>query len=370
MQYCTKCVMPDTRPGEWGQKGGLFDEEGVCLACRNYERRQQVDWASRHKELEILCDNYRNTNGYDCVIPVSGGKDSHYLVWKMKEQLNMHPLLVNVSDPFTHTKAGEANLHNISSTFNCDVLQFRISEDVFRRTVRKNFEEVGHPLILVEQAIYTVPLKVAIKFGIPLLIQGEDPNYEYGTLGFEEPTLHRHYNHILGFAGIAFWLDRGFKLEELNCIIVPSITTENIYPIPMSYYEPWNGYYHMEIAKRYGFRDLAHEWNRESAFESFDQIDSVGWILALWLKFPKFGYSRATDLACRWIREGRITREEGIELVNKYDHILDQKVLDDFLDFTGYSVREFWDIVERFWNTDIFEKVNGLWRKKEEYKLR
>ena len=194
MQYCTRCVMPDTRPGEWGQKGGLFDDQGICLACRNHERRKQVNWKDRARQLQELCDKHRRSDGYyDCLIPVSGGKDSHYLVWKMKEELGMHPLLVNVSDPFTHTKAGEANLHNISKTFNCDLIQFRISEDVFRRAVRSNFEEFGHPLILVEQAIYTVPLGMASSLGIHFLIQGEDPNYEYGTLENEEPTLTRHY---------------------------------------------------------------------------------------------------------------------------------------------------------------------------------
>ena len=132
----------------------------------------------------------------------------------------------------------------------------------------------------------------------------------------------------------------------------------------MSYYDPWDGFYHQQLARQWGFQDLTHEWQREGAFENFDQIDSIGWIMALWLKFPKFGFARATDLACRWIREGRITRDRAIELVNKYDHVLDQKVLDDFLRFTGYSVREFWNIVEKFWNKELFEKRGGIWVKK------
>ena len=370
MKYCKKCAIPNTRPGEWGQKLGLFDEDGICLACRNYERRKTIDWDARFEELKSLVNKFKRTDGYyDCVIPVSGGKDSHYLVYMMKEVLGMNPLLVNVSDPFTHTEAGEKNLHNISNTFNCDIIQFRISENVFRRAVRSNFEEFGHPLILVEQAIYIIPLGIASRMMIPLLVQGEDPNVEYGTLADEEPTLTRHYANILRPFDIEFWLSRGFETKELNCLNLPT-NLNDVHAIPLSYYESWNGVHHMEVAKRYGFRDLSHEWIREGAFENYDQIDSIGWIMALWLKFPKFGFSRATDIACRWIREGRITRNEAIELINKYDPVLDQKVLDDFLNFTGYSVREFWDIVERFWNKDIFEKKDGLWIRRPEYVLK
>ena len=330
----------------------------------NYRKRKPIDWNDRYAQLCSLANKFRREDGnYDCLIPVSGGKDSHYLVYMMREVLGMNPLLVNVSDPFTHTEAGIKNLRNISETFNCDLIQFNISPDLFRRAVRSNFEEFGHPLILVEAAIYTVPARIAIDLGIPFLIQGEDPNYEYGSVVEESPTSLYHIQKILNAVDLKFWTDRGFAKRELNSILSPTIP-DWFYPIFMSYYDPWDGITHMEVAKRYGFRDLTHEWDREDAFESYDQIDTVGWRMALWLKYPKFGFSRATDIACRWIREGRITRDEAIELVNEYDHILDQKVLDDFLLLTGYSVREFWDIVEGFWNRDIFEKVNGVWRKK------
>ena len=361
--YCQRCVMPDTRPGEWKTLAEPFDKDGVCVACRNYEKRKTINWDARWKLLEDTCNKYRKSDGnYDCVIPVSGGKDSTFLVYTMREVLGMNPLLVNVSDPFTHTKAGEANLHNVSDTFNCDVVQFRISEDLFRRAARSNFEEFLEPLILVEAAIYTIPLAMAMRYKIPFLVQGEDPNYEYGSTEKDSPTLNRHYEKILNAAGLDFWTKRGFSERELNCLVLPNDTLGDTHAIPMSYYVPWNDYEHMELAKRWGFRDLAHEWKREYAFEDFNQIDSQGWVVDLWCKWPKFGYARATDIACRWIRESRITRDEALRITKEKDPILDEVAFRDFLDFTGYSVREFWSTVEKFWNPMLFEKKNGIWK--------
>lgn len=344
----------------------MFDEEGVCLACRNNEKKRNYPdevWRDRKQELRNLCDKYRRSD-YDCLIPVSGGKDSHYIVGFMKEEMGMHPLLVNVFEIFTPTEAAMKNWRNISNVFNCDFLQFRVSEDVSRRACRCTFEEFGKPLLLVEQVIYTLPLKFAIQLGIPLLVQGEDPGYEYGTLATEVPTLSRHRESIVKYADLSFWETRGFKQEELGFLRFPQDTGNYPLSIPLGYYDLWDGCRHLEFAKRHGFRDLAHEWHREGTFENYDGIDSIGWIVSFWLKYVKFGFARATDMACRQIREGRITRKEAIELVKQYDHILDQKALDDFLSFTGYSVREFWDIVEKFWNKDIFEKRNGSWVKK------
>ncbi len=98
--------------------------------------------------------------------------------------------------------------------------------------------------------------------------------------------------------------------------------------------------------------------------EDYDQVDTIGYLVNAWLKYPKFGFARATDVSCYWIRSGKITREEGIKYVKEHDHKLDQKMLQDWLDFTGYKHREFWDIADKFYNRGIFEKVDGVWRLK------
>jgi N-acetyl sugar amidotransferase len=359
--------MPDTRPRS------IFDEEGVCQACRNYERRGKVDWKARFEELKLLCDKYRRKDGYyDCVIAVSGGKDSHFITYLMKEKMGMNPLLICVADPFSHTDAGIHNLRNLGESFGCDIIVFNMSIDLFRRVTRIGFEELGEPLRFIEAAIYIVPFKYAVVFNIPLIVFGENAAYTYGTTTVDEYSAkkyifagHSAAAEKLGEKITDFWHERGIQMNEMNAIIVPSNEDlERVKPEPIfiSYFVPWDDETNWMLAKRYGFKDLHHEWKREGCIEDYGQIDSVAYIVHLWMKYPKFGFSRTTDIASRWIRKGKITREEAKKLVMDYDYRLDQRAMEDFITFMGYRPRQFWDIVERFWNPELFEKVDGVWR--------
>ena len=137
----------------------------------------------------------------------------------------------------------------------------------------------------------------------------------------------------------------------------------------MSYFVRWNSYNNFLFAKRNGFKDLTHEWRREHHIEDFDQIDSRGYLVHSWMKYPKFGHASATDYASKFIRYGIISREEGINLVKKHDHRLDEKSLYDFCNFLDYSITEFWEIVDRFYNKEIFKKDRyGNWSLKVEIK--
>jgi N-acetyl sugar amidotransferase len=369
MKYCVKCVMPDTRPHT------IFSEDGVCQACINYEKKKTVNWTKRWNELRNLCNKYRRKDGYyDCVIPVSGGKDSHFLTYTMKEKMDMNPLLICVADPFTKTAAGKNNLYNLGETFGCDIIEFNLSVDLFRRVTKIGFEELGEPLRFIEAAIYTVPNKFAVALDIPLIVFGENAAYEYGTTAEEDYSTkkyiaagHSAAAEKLGKEVCDFWLNRGLSMKEMNAVIPPAQEdVERVKPEPifMSYFVPWDDERNYQIAKRYGFRDLAHEWRREGNIEDYGQIDSVAYTVHLWMKYPKFGFSRATDIASRWIRSNKITREEGIKLVMKYDHRLDKRAMEDFMTFMGYKPRQFWEIVEKFWNQEIFEKVDDVWRLK------
>lgn len=356
--------MPITRPGS------IFNKEEICQACLNYENRKTVNWEKRTEELKKLCAKYRRADGYyDCVIPVSGGKDSHFLVYVMKEEMKMNPLLVTVTDPFTKTEAGKHNLRNLGEAFNCDIITFNLSIDLFRRVTKIGFEELGEPLRFIEAVIYTVPFKIARNFNITMVVYGENPFYEYGSKTEENYNSGNEYvKSVFKKIDTNFWLDRGVFLKELNAIIPPTeeeLVKFNLDVIFMSYFIPWDGNKNYQIAKRYGFRDLTHEWKREGNIEVFDQIDSIAYIVHLWLKYPKFGFARATDIASRLVRAGEITREEAKRLVVTYDHKLDQRALDDFCKFMEIIPRKFWDIVEKFWNREIFEKADGMWRLKK-----
>ena len=363
MKYCKKCVIPDTRPGI------KFDKNGVCYPCLVAEKRKTTDWKTRQKELMMLCDKYRRKDGYyDCVVTVSGGKDSHYQVHIMKDIYKMNPLLICVSDSFTHTKAGAHNLRNISEAFGCDIIVYNLNHATMRKMVRLAFENYGSPTWPIDIAIYSVPLKLAAMMDIPLIVYGENIAYEYGGPGAEETYSAKGQikNDVVKPIDWEWWYKHGIKPQEVEFLKYPDQKiVDRLEPIYLSYFYPWDGMRNYRVAKRYGFRDANGEWNREGFIENYDQIDSLGYIVHPWLKYPKFGHARATDVSCNWIRNGYITREQGIQYVKEHDHKIDPKALDDFLQFTGYSDREFWDIVDKFYNRALFDNVDGEWRLKD-----
>lgn len=356
MKYCTKCVMPDTRPGI------TFNEEGVCSACLSYENRKNINYSERLKEFEALCDKYRGMNGpngYDCMVAVSGGKDSHFQVYMMKEVLHMNPLLVSVEDNFPMTKAGMHNIKNISEAFGCDIISMKPNLRAQKIIMKKTFERYGKPTYFIDRYIYTYPLHMAMKFNTPLLVYGENVSYEYGGSGaIETYSARDQISNGVG-AGISTedLLGDGISLKDLNFFEPPTAQEiDSLDPIYMSYFVEWNSFKNYELAKKYGFHDLTHEWNRTHHVEQMDQVDSRAYLVHPWLKYPKFGHATATDYASRMIRYGMLTREEAIELVRRRDHALDPLCVRDFCQFVGYSEPEFWKIIDKQYNTELFEK--------------
>lgn len=352
--------MPDTRPGS------IFNSECVCLACVNYEKRKTIDWNERKQELKKLCDKYRRKEGhYDCIIPVSGGKDSYFLVHTLVKEMEMHPLLVTVTDSFTHTNAGTNNLRNLIETFKLNHYQYTINHDLFRRATRVAFEETGEALKFVEYAIYTIPTLLAQKFEIPFVIYGENSAYEYGSTDQDyylaTPNIRAMSERLE--KDKTWWIQKGLTSEDLS-----SIQLDQNKPLPeviyLSHFFPWSSTTNLEIAKRYGFMDLSNEWKREGCIEDFEQIDSVAYMVHLWLKYPKFGFQRTSDIASRRIRERKITLTEAKTLIMENDHKLDKRAMEDFINFLGYTPKQFWGIVEKYWNQNIFEKINDTWRLK------
>ena len=361
MERCRNCLMPSTKPGL------ILDKDGICQACHHAEARTKTDYVGRFNELKRLCDEYRRDDGYyDSIIAVSGGKDSHSQVYVFKELLGMNPLLVTVGDPFTKTRAGLHNIKNICEVFNCDLISAQLSPNLVRKMVRIAFEEFGSPTWPIDRAIYCFPIRMAINMNIPLVVYGENVSWEYGGVQQKETYSAKEQidNDVAKKIDFELWHENGITDKELNLFKYPSeedLKKANLKPIYLSYFIPWDGYRNYQIAKKYGFRDLTHEWRREGYIDDYDQIDSIAYLINVWMKYPKFGFARATDVVGYWIRSGRITREKGIKLIREHDHKLDQRILQDFLEFTGYSHKEFWGIVEKFWNQDIFTKTDCGW---------
>lgn len=366
MRFCSKCIMPDTRPGI------TFDKNGVCIACQNNEKKKNVDWDTRYEELKKLCDKYRRKNptDYDCIIAVSGGKDSHYQVYVMKELMNMNPLLITVEDFFTMTEAGKHNQNNIMEAFGCNMIAFKPNRRAAKTISRYMFEKYGRPLWYVDRLLYTVPLYYAAALNIPLLVYGENVSYEYGGVDDEETYSAREqvFNGVAPDVSLDELVEIGVPREELAYLEAPSREMlNNLDPIYLSYFVEWNAIKNYEFAKTRGFKDLTHEWDRTNHIESFNQIDSYGYLLNAWMKYPKYGHAYATDYAARWTRYGMMTREEAVELAEKKDHDVDPKIVEDFCRFTGMTIKEFYDALDKLYNKELFEKNSwGQWRLKKE----
>lgn len=367
MKFCKKCIMPDTRPGI------SFNSEGVCIACQNNEKKKSVNWDARMKELEILCDKYRRKNPgeYDCIIAVSGGKDSHYQVHVMKELMNMNPLLITVEDFFTMTEAGKHNIKNISEAFGCNLISFKPNRKAAKVISRYMFENYGRPLWYVDRLLYTVPLYYAASLNIPLLVYGENVSYEYGGVDDKETYSARAqiFNGVAPDVKLDELVQAGVPRDELVYLEAPSQELLNkLEPIYLSYFMEWNSVKNYEFAKTRGFKDLTHEWDRTNHIENFNQIDSYGYLLNAWMKYPKYGHAYATDYSARWVRYGLLTREEAVKYAEERDHAIDPKIVEDFCEFTGMSIQEFYDALEKLYNKEIFEKnLFGQWRLKREY---
>lgn len=356
VQYCKKCIMPSTRPGI------TFNKEGICAGCISYENRKNVDYAKRWEELKILCDKYRGMNGpdgYDCMIAVSGGKDSHFQVYILKEVMGMNPLLVSAEDNFLMTEAGRHNLKNISEAFGCDLITMKPNIKAQKVIMRYTFEKYGKPTYFIDRYIYTYPLYMALKFNTPLLVYGENVGYEYGGADAVETYSAREqiYNGVGYGIPTEELLRDGVTLKDLN-FFEPPVKEQmmTLDPIYLSYFLEWNSFKNYEIAKKFGFHDLTHEWKRTHLVEQMDQVDSPAYLIHPWMKYPKFGHAAATDYASRMVRYGMITREEAVKLVHKHDHDLDPRCVREFCQFLGYSERQFWDIIEKHYNRDLFEK--------------
>ena len=361
VRYCEKCVMPDTRPG-------ISFEGGVCSACKAYDNRKNIDWDKRWEEFKKLCDNYRGMNGtsYDCAIAVSGGKDSHYQVHLMKNIMHMNPILFSVEDNFPMTEAGIHNLKNISEEFGCSIISVKPDMRTQKKLMRYMFETYGKPTWYIDRLIYTYPLIMALKFNTPLLVYGENVSYEYG--GEHAMDIYSAKDQLKN--GVAADVDEdelinkaGVTEQDLSLTHAPSKKElDKLDPVYISYFVPWNSVKNYEFAKKHGFHDLTHEWDRSHHVENFDQVDSRAYLVHSWMKYPKFGHASATDYAARFIRYGLMSREEAIELVKKHDHALDPLAVRDFCQFCGYSETEFWTIVDNLYDEQIFKRDEyGRW---------
>lgn len=368
MMYCKKCLFPDTKPDLF------FDDQGVCDACRSAEKRYNAeggtDWESREKEFKETINKYRSKDGmwYDCIVPVSGGKDSTFLVYVMKHVHKMNPLAVTFHQ-FDQTPTGIYNLE-VLKNLGVDHIHFTLNPKVSKKLVEKGFKIVGDSHWVSHVGIFTVPARIAVNFNIPLIIWGENPQLEYGgpAADRERKLLDKRWRQE--FCGM-----RGFREEDmvgdeltmsdLKILIYPSdeeIRKVGVTGLFYGYFFKWDYQENAELAKKFGWKPLAKPW--PGSWFDYENCDTEFQDLHDHFKWLKYGFGRATDHVNMYIRKGLISREEGVKIVTEFDGKFGHKK--EFCEYVGLSEKEFDKIRDGFVNKDIFIKnEEGEWVLKE-----
>ncbi len=364
MKYCNRCVMPDTKPGV------TIDEEGVCSACRSVEKKQNIDWDARAKELKDLCDQMRgsNGNGYDCVVPVSGGKDSQYQVWMMRAVHKMNVLAVCVT-PHLQSAEGIANMNTMVREYNVDLIKILLKPSVFKRMRRKAFFEFGEPNWADHCSVFAGVARVAHMYRIPLAVWGEDIAVEFGGTTSKKAVSSAENlikNDLIKDRKVEYFYDDLVKANTTVFYHHPSaeeLKTRDIKSIYLGYYDDWDGKKHYDLCRLYGFTGRKAGPLAGNIID-YDNIDEKLCEINIWFKFLKFGFWRPTDQCCYQIWNGRMSRKEAVELVNAKQYEFPGEYLQEFLEFHDITEKEFMETVEKFRNKEIWHKVNGEWRLK------
>lgn len=360
LTYCKKCVMPDTKPDL------LLDEEGVCNACRSYEQRKEIDWDARARELPGVLEKYRRRDGsnWDCIVPVSGGKDSTYQVVRML-QLGLNPLCVT-STTCDQSELGTRNIENLKR-LGVDHVQMSPNPLVRAKLNRIGLEQVGDISWPEHVGIFTIPVRAAVQFNVPLIIWGENSQNEYGgpASAADNNVLNRRwleeFGGLLGLRVSDLIGMDGIEARHLISYTYPSdaeLARIGVTGLFLGYYLPWDGLANTLIAQANGF--ISSPTTVSGSMVNYENLDNHHTGIHDYFKFLKFGFGRATDLACLHVRRGRITRADAIDITRRldgaYPHEYLGKPLAQILDPLGLTVAEFDKICDNFTNKMIFKK--------------
>lgn len=358
MRYCVNCVYPETKPGI------TFDASGICSGCRNQRAKHSIDWEARLGELRRRLAGARRQSGYDCLIPVSGGKDSHAQVYYVKKVLGLNPLCAAVL-PQVPTEIGRRNLENLVRHFDVDLVAFRARDEVARRAAVAGFRKNAWPNWAHDKLIYSWPLKLAAAHRIPFVVMGENHDFESGgkDLG-EGAEAARQMQHSLGGdVDWSQWEAEGLSRQNLLPYQGPSLAdlkAAGSQVIWLGHYIDWDSDRIRLLAEQNGFR--ARTDLPEGQIDNYSGLDDAIVMINAWLKFIKFGFARVSDVAFNHINYKRMSRAEAIKLVNEREGVLDPEYRKAWIEYTGMSGAEFDEVVMRFMNRDIVKYSEGRWR--------
>jgi len=362
IKYCRHCVYPETKPDL------SLDENGICDACRFVDVKDATNWDLRRKELAEIFEKFKNKDGsnYDCIIPVSGGKDSTFQTYVVKEEFGLNPLCVSYHLP-EFTDLGRKNLENLKK-LGVDCLEFTPNPEICKKMQKIALIEFGDAQWPEHFGIFTVPVQVAVRYNIPLIVWGENSQAEYGgpLNDMENKYLDSKWCEQYGtrvggqsnsFVGPEVMLKHGIDRKFLNPYIYPSdeeIKQVGVTGIFLGSFIRWNIKEQLKKVRDLGF--TLHDGPSEGTFTNYENLDNKIQGIHDYFKWLKFGYGRATDNASIQIRLNSINREEAMKLVKEHEGKLPERYLDEFLEQWDMSRDEFLQITEKFTNKELFKK--------------
>ncbi len=369
IRLCARCVNPSTRPNM------TFDAEGVCPVCRYEEakRRESIDWAARDQELADICAWGRaNTRShYDCMVTVSGGKDSLRQAMFARDELKMNPLLVScLYPPEQLHERGAANFANLIS-LGFDTVSVSLDPQLWKRLMKEGFTRFGNWGRSTEMALYAIPVHVAIAYHIPLIFYGENPaltiGEKHGKLNGDASCL-KQGNTIRG--GPAQLLPPDVTPQQAHFYFYPpdeDMDYAHLRLVYLGYYiREWTGFNNAKFAIEHGLQVRREPPEMTGDLWGFTGLDEDFRLVNQMIKYVKFGFGHVVDQAVEAITAGKMTRDEGLEQVRKYDGKCDRSYILRYCHYLGITEEEFWQVVESYRNHDIWERTpDGDWQLKD-----
>lgn len=338
MQYCTRCCMPET------QEGIRFDEMGICTACRASEEKIHINWVERERELRALLEYHKNHAGlnYDCIVPISGGKDSTFQLHVLTKVYGMKPLAVTFSHNW-YSKTGLYNLYNALEKFNVDHIMFTPHRQLVNKLARKSLPMIGDSCWHCHMGVGAFPLQIAVKFKIRLLVWGESLSEGDGRATYFEGVTKYDRNYFTKVSArieASGMVDADISERDVHPFQLPSveeIERAGVTGIHLGDYIFWDDERQTEFVKRmYGWQ----EDHVEGTYKRYKSVECIMAGVHDYAKFVKRGFGRGTDHASQDVRAGLLTREEGFQLANKADTER-PRALDYYLEISGQSDKEF-----------------------------
>ncbi len=365
IEYCKKCLFPNTKPDLY------FDDNGICDSCNSANIKhglldnlnKNINWDTRKDELFKFIDTKlkKNISDYDCVVPVSGGKDSTWQVYVAKNILNLKVLAITF-DQFDQTETGVHNL-KILREIGVDHFHVTINPLIIKKLVKKGLEIIGDPYWVNHVGMFTVPINIASKFSIPIILYGENPQFEYGGPPESRSKMimdKRWRQEFSGMRGLREedMIDDEINASDLTLLKYPDedfLQKTNISSIFLGYFMKWDPIKHTEFVKTLGWKSL--DKPPSGSWSSNENCDMKFIDIRERIKYLKYGYGRATDQLNIAIRLNQMSRAQALSIVKRIDGQVDKKNISDFAQFLEIKKEELISIINSFVNYNIFKKT-------------